>query len=111
MATTPEVRFYLREWRKHLGLTQRELARRAGVNNALINRYETGERGMTMEMAFLLIRVLEIETWQFFYPPGSPRPYHVVTEESVEAVRRELTAKPTAATFGDKKRIPNFLKG
>ncbi len=39
---TPEA---FKAWRKRLGLTQHEAARRLGVDERVIRRYETGRRG------------------------------------------------------------------
>jgi transcriptional regulator with XRE-family HTH domain len=38
------IRLRLREWREHIGLTQRELSERSGVAQDAISELETGKR-------------------------------------------------------------------
>jgi transcriptional regulator with XRE-family HTH domain len=74
MATNDEspYRHFLREWRKHRGWTQEELAERCGIPKSIISRYESGERRIHIEAQFQLMAALDIRPGQFFEPPGSP---------------------------------------
>lgn len=46
MAKKPELqRIYLREWRKHRGLNQEQLADRIGVDRTIVSKIENGKLG------------------------------------------------------------------
>ena len=46
MATKPVLhRIYLREWRKHRGLNQEQLADRIGVDRTIVSKIENGKLG------------------------------------------------------------------
>lgn len=62
-------RHYLREWRVHRGMTQVELAEAIGTFKGVISRYETGERGISFEMQYKLMKALNITPGQFFASP------------------------------------------
>lgn len=52
-------RIRLRETRKARGLSVRALAEKAGVDHATVSRIETGDRGMSVDMAEKLANALE----------------------------------------------------
>lgn len=78
-----EARHYLREWRLHLGLSLRDVARAMGTNKSVISRYETNTRAMKLEVQFELARALGIWVGQLFLPPDKP---------STDAVLRDAPA-------------------
>lgn len=43
MIVQPRPRLYLREWRKHRGLSQERLAERLGTNKSVISELESGK--------------------------------------------------------------------
>jgi transcriptional regulator with XRE-family HTH domain len=90
MATTADVpyRHYLREWRKHRGLTQDELAARAEIPKSILSRYETGDRRIHLEVQFKLMAALGIRPAQFFSPPDTPSIDAMVAGETPENRRR-----------------------
>lgn len=47
-------------WREHRGLTQQELADRAGISKPYLSQIETGKRQGTMETISSLARSLEV---------------------------------------------------
>src|SRR5829696_408984 len=51
----------LKYWRKRRGISQAELARRAGLRNEYVFRVENGRRGCNPETAQLLADLLGIE--------------------------------------------------
>jgi transcriptional regulator with XRE-family HTH domain len=55
----------VRELRVKNGLTQRELARRLGVPQSFISKYETGERRLDFAETVFLCGVLEIGVDEF----------------------------------------------
>jgi transcriptional regulator with XRE-family HTH domain len=90
MATDPDpsYRHYLREWRKHRGLTQEELAARAGIPKSILSRYETGDRRIHLETQFKLMAALDIRPAQFFSPPDAPSIDAMIAGETPEQRRR-----------------------
>jgi DNA-binding XRE family transcriptional regulator len=64
--TMPKYRHYLREWRQKRGLTQEQVAEAMGTHRGMISRYESSQRGLTLEVQFRLMEVLDIMPAQFF---------------------------------------------
>ena len=58
----------IRETRLRLGLTQSQVAERAGVEVRTIMHIENGNTNPTWEIVFPLIRALEIDPRAIFYP-------------------------------------------
>ncbi len=56
----------LRKLRKEMGLTQQELAARAGVSQQIITHYETGVRTPKLEKAVRLAKVLQVPVEEIF---------------------------------------------
>ena len=56
----------LKDLRKKSGLTQVELARKAGVTQTLVTYYETGARKPKLEKAILLAKALNVAVEHFF---------------------------------------------
>jgi transcriptional regulator with XRE-family HTH domain len=67
-----KYRHYLREWRQKRGLTQEQVAEAMGTHRGMISRYESSQRGLTLEVQFRLMEVLDIMPAQFFSPPDEP---------------------------------------
>lgn len=55
-----EVASSIEAWRKLRGLTQAQLAERAGVSRFMILRLENGDSGITMENLFRVLRALGV---------------------------------------------------
>jgi transcriptional regulator with XRE-family HTH domain len=83
-------RHYLKEWRLKRGLTQRELGEKLATSKGMISRYETGERGMTLEVQFALMEALDITLAQFFAHPDRESLDAVVEGASEEERARAL---------------------
>lgn len=58
----------IREWRKALGLSQEELAKRCGVSRQTINAIENNKYDPTLALAFALARELGVLVDQLFLP-------------------------------------------
>lgn len=58
----------LRELRAAQGLTQAELAKRAGVSRQTINAIETGKFDPSLTLAFTLCAVFELRIEEVFKP-------------------------------------------
>ena len=50
----------LKKLREDLGISQRELARRAGISSAMISLYEAGKKSPTIDVLMKLAVVLEV---------------------------------------------------
>jgi len=57
----------LRELRESAGLSQAELARKAGVGKSQLSKYESGKELPKLPTLARLFRVLEVEPLTFFY--------------------------------------------
>lgn len=66
------VLHFLKERREAAGLSQEQLARRLGTSKGVISRYETGERGLSIEMQFRLAEALGIWVGELFLPVDHP---------------------------------------
>jgi transcriptional regulator with XRE-family HTH domain len=97
MATEPEMspqahlRHYLREWREFRNLRQEDLAKLVGVSESIISRYETGRRGISLQMQIRFMRVLGITPNQFFEPPDAPTLEDILTAASPADRKRLVT--------------------
>lgn len=58
----------IKTWRKELGLSQEELARRCGVTRQTINAIENNKYDPTLALAFHLARELQTPLEELFFP-------------------------------------------
>lgn len=65
-------RQYLREWREFRGLTQQQLADRLETGKDQISRWESGKRGMSLEVVDALCEAIAIEPGDLFRDPATP---------------------------------------
>lgn len=61
MARKQHRRWYLREWRKHRGLTQDQLAERVGISKPYLSQLETAKRQYTQELLEALAEELRTD--------------------------------------------------
>lgn len=61
------IRNRLRELRAERGLTQGDVASRIGVSRQTLNAIEGGKYSPSLEVAFLIARVLEVTLEQVFW--------------------------------------------
>jgi transcriptional regulator with XRE-family HTH domain len=52
-------RHFIREWRRHRGLTQEALAARLGISTASVSQIETGKQGYTQRSLEAIARALD----------------------------------------------------
>lgn len=55
-------RHYIREWREHRGLTQQQLADRLETSKGMISRWESNQRGLTIDVQASLADALDLES-------------------------------------------------
>ncbi|WP_341914578.1 helix-turn-helix transcriptional regulator [Ferrovibrio terrae] len=63
---------FLRHWRKARGITQTDIAQRAGTSQQHVGAIERGERGLTAHMAKRLAKALGITVMQLYFGPDAP---------------------------------------
>lgn len=61
MLKNTRSRWYLREWRKHFGLTQQQLADRMETSKSVISEWETGKKRWNQDMLEALADALGCE--------------------------------------------------
>jgi transcriptional regulator with XRE-family HTH domain len=60
----------LRELRKSRGLTQEELAEKAGLHRTYVGSVERGERNVTIDSMDRLAKALDVSVWMLLHPDG-----------------------------------------
>lgn len=65
-------RHFLREWRKHRGLTQQQLADRLETNKGNVANWENGKRGIGADVQAALSEALSIDPQDLFRDPAQP---------------------------------------
>lgn len=63
---------YIRDWRKHRGLTQEQLGEKIGLDGSQVSNLERGMRGYTQETLENIAAALGCEPTDLFYPPPHP---------------------------------------
>lgn len=58
----------LRKLREAYGLSQKELARRAGVSQGILSQYETGKKSFTQDTLDLILKALNADYTHIFSP-------------------------------------------
>lgn len=92
------IRHFLKEWRKHKGLTQQQFADRLpmgedgkATGKDVVSRWERNERGMSMDVQAALAEALDIEPGDLFRDPLMPSADELLKMVSPEK-RREIFA-------------------
>jgi len=62
----------LREQRERLGLSQNEVARRAGLSHTMVMRVEKQERMPTIDTLLRICAALDIELWRLLRSASTP---------------------------------------
>lgn len=69
---TPDIGPAVKARRKHLGLTLADLARRAGVSQAMLSEVESGKKNPTLRVALQIAAGLDCHLSQLIADPESP---------------------------------------
>lgn len=97
-------RLYLREWRKHLDLSQEVLADRIGVNRSWISDIETGKKQYTQEFLEAAADALGIEPADLLVRnPLDPRGYWTIWDSIPPQERPQYAAAIEAMRTAMKK--------
>ena len=92
----------LRAARLQVVLTQDELAQALGVDRSTVAKWETGQRGMTVENLIRAAAVLEIPPHHLLVEPVSDRPAArtlsevIIEQQAVQTIARTLSQRPDA---------------
>lgn len=93
MAGKAKTTWYLKQWRKHRGLTQEQLAERTGLSAPYISQLENGQRQYTQELLEILATELRCELADLIMrDPKSPNGIMSVWDQVPEARRAEALA-------------------
>ena len=93
MAGKAKTTWYLKQWRKHRGLTQEQLAERAGLSAPYISQLESGRRQYTQELLELLATELRCELADLIMrDPTRPEPIWSVWDKVPEPQREQALA-------------------
>lgn len=83
----------LREWRKRRGLTQEQLAERAGLSYKFIGEVERGAGNPTLETLGRLAEALHLDLAELVRaaePRREPSPTYMLTASEIQLVREAL---------------------
>lgn len=85
------VRWYLREWRKHLHLTQGQVAERIGTAVAVVSQLETGHRQMNDKWVAAFAGTFDIEHSDLLRPPDALPNLRIVEEQRLASMWEEAS--------------------
>ena len=92
----------LRDARLQVALTQDELAQALGVDRSTVAKWETGQRGMSVENLIRAAVVLDIPPHQLLVAPSVERPAAralsevIIQHQAVQTIARTLEQRPDA---------------
>ena len=66
------LKWYIREWRLHRGLTQEQLADRLDTNKGQISKLERGDQRMNDDWIAAIADALGIEPGELLFDPSRP---------------------------------------
>lgn len=93
---TPKPRYFFREWRKHRGYTQEELAEIVGVTPSSISQLETGKQGFSDTTLLALANALACNPGDLLMrnPLDADAPWSLwdQVKKSSPSKRREIVA-------------------
>jgi len=84
------VKWFLREWRAHAGLTQEQLSERMGTNKGQINKLENSKQRMNDRWIAAYAEALGIDRARVLMDPNTPTADDLLrgaTKEQVDEVR------------------------
>ena len=82
------VKWYLREWRKHLHLTQGQVAERVETAIAVVSQLENGQRQMNDKWISAFADAFGVDHGDLLRPPGAPTMDELL--KAVPAADREV---------------------
>jgi DNA-binding XRE family transcriptional regulator len=84
------IRWYLKEWRAHLHLTQDQLAERLGTNKGQVSKLETGKQRFNDDWIACCAEALGIEPGDLLRDPKAPDVRTLLLTASPEVRNRAL---------------------
>ena len=96
-------RWFLKEWRKHRGLSQEKLAERLGIYKGDVSNLETGKRRYNQDILAALAQALECEPADLIMrDPSSSDSIWSIWEHASEGERADIVRVAEALTKGKK---------
>ncbi len=90
----------IRQLRKAAGLTQEQLARRAGMDYKYLGSVERGERNVTLDNVERIVRALQVEPYEpFLFAARGKRPAGKISEELLLNLARRTDPRTRALAF------------
>jgi len=89
-----QVKWYIREWREHLDLSQEQVAHRLNTNKGQISKLETGKQRMNDDWLAALAHAYNLHPSRLLLPPDTTSVDDLLIEatpDDVKAVRQTLT--------------------
>lgn len=91
MPTKPRQRWFLKEWRKHKGLSQEKLAERLGIHKGDISNLEKGKRRYNQDILEALADALECEPADLIMrDPTEPESIWSLWDHASEGERNDI---------------------
>lgn len=91
MSKAAPRRWFLKQWRKHRGLTQEQLSERAGLSKPFISQLEGGKRQFTHETLVVLAEALRCEPADLIMrDPSDPEGIWSVWDSLAAVERRQV---------------------
>lgn len=86
-ASSPSSGPHIREWMKHIGLNQKRLAERIGIEPGTLSKLLNGEMGMTTDYLDRIASSLGIPMARLFSSPGAPDRAEGLSDEDLKVAR------------------------
>lgn len=96
--------------RERAGLSQRELAKRAGVNNSSVSQIEQDTHSPSLMSLAKILSAFPISISEFFSLPVHASPYRVYGPDEMPAIMRGRAQLRLMAPERDEKRLQMFIE-
>lgn len=83
---------YIREWLRHLGIRQKEVAERVGMSEAELSRKLNAIRGIDMDWLYRIAEVIAVRPEQLLRPPPDEGDLMGIFYELNDAELRDVAA-------------------
>lgn len=102
MPTQPRQRWFLKEWRKHRGLSQEKLAERLGIYKGDVSNLETGKRRYNQDILEALADALQCDPADLIMRDPTSQTIWTIWENASEGERADIVRVAEALTKGKK---------
>jgi DNA-binding Xre family transcriptional regulator len=102
MPTQTRQRWFLKEWRKHRGLSQEKLAERLGIYKGDVSNLENGKRRYNQDILEALAEALACEPADLIMRNPTSESIWSIWEQASEGERADIVRVAEALTKGKK---------